>query len=776
MKAGKARYWLSLSAVLWLLAGLIPLFGQTDRAERRKRPFPSIRLAGQVRNEAAIRALGDKLPAVAEWYGKTPREMTRLIRRDRNLWVSPSGRLMYACELEVPLEAGPEAESAVDRDHIASYPLDQTFNLHSLPGSNTVLYLDFNGATVSGTAWNAGYNGGADIVAAPFDLDANPATFNTTELQRIQNIWKRVAEDYSPFDIDVTTEEPAPEALNRSSSTDTTYGNRVIITPTNFYPNAGGVSYVGTFNDIGDYYKISWAFSNMLANGEKYIAEACSHENGHAVGLHHQGVTGGTAYYQGQGDWAPIMGNSYYKNVTQWAKGEYAEANNTEDQLEVMRNYGLEYYPDDHGNIPGTATTLTGSTTLSGSGFIERNTDVDIFKFITGAGSISLGVNPSPIGPNLKILAELHDSGGNLIASSSLTDMGASISSTVPAGTYYLSISGVGSGDPVSTGYSDYCSLGQYIVTGAIVNPGSSMPPTAVISAAPTSGDAPLAVAFSGSASTDDGTIASYVWNFGDGSDVSSDPNPSHVFTAAGAYYVTLTVTDNEGLTGSSSITITVRRDVYVYSIVLSSSSSTTAVSASAVVTIKDKAGNAVSGASVTGSWSGIVQGTAPGATNASGVVSFSSPQSSVSGTFTFTVTGVSALGYTYDPQLNNQTSASVAVNLLQEPTDSTPPTINIAYPVAGSTVLGNISIRVNVWDDVSVTRVELYVDGLLKAVSTSAPFTTKWNTVRAAAGEHTLRAKAYDAAGNTSVSAGVTVIVPESVKRKTTDRILRVR
>jgi hypothetical protein len=106
--------------------------------------------------------------------------------------------------------------------------------------------------------------------------------------------WKRVAEDYSPFDVDVTTEEPAAAALTRSGSSDLQYGNRVVITPTNFYPNAGGVSYVGAFDDTGEYYKTSWVFSNMLANGEKYIAEACSHENGHSVGLSHEGTTSGT--------------------------------------------------------------------------------------------------------------------------------------------------------------------------------------------------------------------------------------------------------------------------------------------------------------------------------------------------------------------------------------------------------------------------------------------------------------------------------------------------
>jgi hypothetical protein len=64
----------------------------------------------------------------------------------------------------------------------------------------------------------------------------------------------------------------------------------------------------------------------------------------------------------------------------------------------------------------------------------------------------------------------------------------------------------------------------------------------------------------------------------------------------------------------------------------------------------------------------------------------------------------------------------------------------------------------VNASDDVAVTKVELYVDGLLQAASTTAPFTTKWNTTKAAKGGHTLSCKAYDAAGNVGVSQVVSV------------------
>jgi PKD repeat protein len=87
---------------------------------------------------------------------------------------------------------------------------------------------------------------------------------------------------------------------------------------------------------------------------------------------------------------------------------------------------------------------------------------------------------------------------------------------------------------------------------------GGGTPPTAVISANPTSGTAALTVAFSGSGSTDpDGTITSYAWNFGDGQ-TSSAESPSHGYAVVGAYTVKLTVTDNAGRQGSTTTAITV--------------------------------------------------------------------------------------------------------------------------------------------------------------------------------------------------------------------------
>jgi len=86
--------------------------------------------------------------------------------------------------------------------------------------------------------------------------------------------------------------------------------------------------------------------------------------------------------------------------------------------------------------------------------------------------------------------------------------------------------------------------------------PPVNLPPLVTVSANPTSGVAPLAVSFSSTASDPDGSIASYSWVFGDGQ-TSTQPYPSHTYSAAGTYTARLTVTDNQGATASASVIIT---------------------------------------------------------------------------------------------------------------------------------------------------------------------------------------------------------------------------
>ena len=83
--------------------------------------------------------------------------------------------------------------------------------------------------------------------------------------------------------------------------------------------------------------------------------------------------------------------------------------------------------------------------------------------------------------------------------------------------------------------------------------------PRVSIEATPTSGPAPLPVAFDISAMDDQGGPLSYTWDFGDGTTYTGPKPPlNHVYTASGSYTATLTVTDPDGNKGSDSVEISV--------------------------------------------------------------------------------------------------------------------------------------------------------------------------------------------------------------------------
>ena len=102
-----------------------------------------------------------------------------------------------------------------------------------------------------------------------------------------------------------------------------------------------------------------------------------------------------------------------------------------------------------------------------------------------------------------------------------------------------------------------------------------------------------------------------------------------------------------------------------------------------------------------------------------------------------------------------NSTNASISVNLIN---DQTPPTVRISSPANGASVSGTVTVLLSAADNIGVTRVDLYVDGVIAGSSTSAPFTFRWNAKKARAGAHTLQCKAYDRAGNVGSSPICTV------------------
>ncbi|MBM3882345.1 MAG: hypothetical protein FJ387_21920 [Verrucomicrobia bacterium] len=419
---------------------------------------------------------------------------------------------------------------------VKPFPTNLVF--HSKPGAPNVLFLNFSGEEVRGTVWNTTVDRTV-IPAVAFSTDGDYERFSAAEQLTIRRIWQRVAEDYAPFDIDVTTQRPA------TFGTRTAHALITRSTDANGEPNpsstAGGVAYLGVFR-TSTYatYRPAWIYSDNLAHNESYLAEAVSHEVGHNLGLSHDGQSNGTEYYNGHGSgelsWGPIMGSAVNRNLTQWSKGEYYLANNTQDDLATIAGK-LAYRTDDHGNTRATATFLTltaageiASTTPEtdpdnlrslNKGILERSTDVDVFAFATGAGPVSLAVEPWLMptgltrGGNLDVGVELYSDEGVLLTTNNPPDRAtARLELTLPAGVYYLHIRNSGAGAPANsnpTGYTAYGSLGQYFITGRVVPAHFVVPPQAELAVAdliqPGTGAWPLTVTYADNVAIDTGTI-----------------------------------------------------------------------------------------------------------------------------------------------------------------------------------------------------------------------------------------------------------------------------
>ena len=288
---------------------------------------------------AELVSSGD-LDDVAADAGVAPDELVDELVDDPSLFLTADGSLGYAEAL--PLTDGVFASS------LQSVALGtNVFALGSKPTSPRVIYLDFDGHVASDPAWTS-LGAPPTIVSAPFDIDGVPG-FSATEQALILEVWQRVSEDYLPFDVNVTTVDPGVEALRKTGPTDAAYGQRMVISPTNWVgSNTLGVALLGSFDEPED--RPAYVFTaSPGASSAKTMAEAASHEAGHTFGLLHDALAG-SSYYDGHGIWAPIMGRSIdpAMPVTQWSKGEYAGADNQQDDLGLIAAYA-DPRPDDHG-------------------------------------------------------------------------------------------------------------------------------------------------------------------------------------------------------------------------------------------------------------------------------------------------------------------------------------------------------------------------------------------------------------------------------------------
>lgn len=350
----------------------------------------------------------------------------------------------------------------------AGSPLSSLPQLSSRSGAHAKLYLDFNGAAAE--HWGS-YN---TTTTRAFTLDSDATTFNQSEMDAITQIWARVSEKYSPFDIDVTTIDPG-------SYTDKNALRVVVGGNASWYGSgAGGVAYISSFGKWGDFdLNTAYVFSDLFGANIKGISEACAHEAGHAFGLDHQSSFDPVShqktveYFSGDSNKAPIMGVSYYSTRGLWWSGTPSNGLvSVQDDLSIISSpaNGFGYRDDDHGSVAGAADVLsqTNGTSISASGVIEQTSDVDVFSFSTGGGTVSFTVNVAQYGAMLDAKLVLMAADGTVITSADTTSLGESLSANLSAGSYRIAVMSHGS----------YGDIGQFSLSGNVPLASSVAAPT----------------------------------------------------------------------------------------------------------------------------------------------------------------------------------------------------------------------------------------------------------------------------------------------------------
>ncbi|MEO8765014.1 MAG: T9SS type A sorting domain-containing protein [Ginsengibacter sp.] len=334
--------------------------------------------------------------------------------------------------------------------------------LSSFPSAQATIFLDFDGQHVQASSWNGGN-------------PLNCASSGLTDTQ-ISQIFNRVSEDYRPFNINITTDS------TKFLAAPLTRRIRIIITPTSgWYTGVGGVSYTGSFTWGDD--TPGFVFCDRLGpNNTKMVAECCTHESGHTVGLSHQAKYNGSCtllatYNDGTGTgetaWAPVMGNSYYKNFSGWNNGPTPSGCTADqDNLSIITSInGFTYRPDDHSNDPAlNPTTVTINDELfADNGIITTNSDKDVFKFnLAEPGQLHINAQPFSVGPNndgadLDVKIELLNSSLQVIqVYDPVSILNVTLDTSLNAGVYYISVEGAGNSNT-----SNYGSLGSYTFSGS---------------------------------------------------------------------------------------------------------------------------------------------------------------------------------------------------------------------------------------------------------------------------------------------------------------------
>eukprot|EP00913_Durusdinium_trenchii_P035237 g32967.t1 len=327
----------------------------------------------------------------------------------------------------------------------------QVPQFESNPGATNTIYLDFNGHD------DQFY--GLPIQIEAFDIDGQPETFNRSELAMIQDAWETVAEDYAPFDVNVTTIAPGKAATTQRIVFGGRWQDNVMANNPHQAGPANGIAHHAAFlNPLAS--NNAFVFTRTMFEDNRIVSgislgNVGSHEAGHAFGLEHKidyaaGVAESNEYSSGGSDWSPLMGSPNGRAV--WTQAEMDHPSietfviKGNDDIGVLTDL-LGRRNDDHANIVSKATALgklrSDEALLVDTGIVETRHDVDAFVFDVGIdGTLTIDLLTNEVAANLDSVIEFGsvDTGAVIAIVAPGDDINATLTENVTKGAYYVKV------------------------------------------------------------------------------------------------------------------------------------------------------------------------------------------------------------------------------------------------------------------------------------------------------------------------------------------------